>query len=231
MNNDAAFFIVSVLDLGIVFLLFRYGKEGLLTALIINLILVSVLGAALTSVFGFVTNAGNIYYAATFLSMNILLEHYGKKDAYKFLLLGFLSVAMFIILIQFSMKLDHLDESVPIINSLQTLFSFVPRVSLASLTAYLIAHLINIKFYDYLHTKYGKHHLWLRNIVSTSIAQAIDSLIFFTLAFYGTIGISNLLETIITGFFLKTDIALLSTPFLYLSYKLIKPKIAAKTEK
>ncbi len=82
---------------------------------------------------------------------------------------------------------------------------------------------LNIKIYWYFLKTTGRKNLWLRNIGSQIIAQILDSLIFFTIAFYGALPLNMLAEAMIIGFFLKAEITILSTPFLYLSYRLYKP--------
>jgi len=55
-------------------------------------------------------------------------------------------------------------------------------------------------------------HLWLRNNVSTMTAQAWDTVIFITIAFYGVLPVVPL---IIGQYIVKLIIAAMDTPFLY----------------
>jgi hypothetical protein len=56
----------------------------------------------------------------------------------------------------------------------------------------------------------------LRNNASTMVSQLIDTVLFITIAFYGTPGFPIL--TVIKGqYILKLLIAVLDTPFIYLS--------------
>jgi len=65
----------------------------------------------------------------------------------------------------------------------------------------------------------GERHLWLRNTASTVVSQFIDTLIFITIAFYGTMPVLPLMKG---QYFIKVLIALLDTPFVYLVVILIR---------
>ncbi|MGX8699488.1 MAG: queuosine precursor transporter, partial [bacterium] len=68
----------------------------------------------------------------------------------------------------------------------------------------------------------GKRFLWLRNNGSTLLSQAVDTVIFTTLAFWGTYPTPVFFSILITTYLFKAVVALLDTPFIYLSRK-IKP--------
>ena len=64
--------------------------------------------------------------------------------------------------------------------------------------------------------------LWLRNLVSTPISQALDSSVFVLIAFYGVL--PNLGEFILFVWAVKVAIAIVDTPFIYLSYRVLGKK-------
>jgi uncharacterized integral membrane protein (TIGR00697 family) len=59
----------------------------------------------------------------------------------------------------------------------------------------------------------------LRNTASTVVSQFIDTLIFITIAFYGTMPVFPLIKG---QYFIKVLIAVLDTPFVYLVVLLIR---------
>ncbi|MFH1091986.1 MAG: queuosine precursor transporter, partial [Pseudomonadota bacterium] len=63
--------------------------------------------------------------------------------------------------------------------------------------------------------------LWLRNNASTMVSQALDSVIFCTIAFWGVFPPDTFLQILITTYVLKFIIAVADTPFIYLA-KLLK---------
>lgn len=57
-----------------------------------------------------------------------------------------------------------------------------PRIAVASVTAFLAAQLLDVKIFDGLRAG----SWWRAPLVSSTIASAVDTLLFFSLAFYGT---------------------------------------------
>jgi uncharacterized integral membrane protein (TIGR00697 family) len=62
----------------------------------------------------------------------------------------------------------------------------------------------------------GGRHLWMRTIGSTIVGQAVDSLIFYPLAFAGAWSQETLLKVMATQFALKVAWEALLTPVTYL---------------
>jgi uncharacterized integral membrane protein (TIGR00697 family) len=70
--------------------------------------------------------------------------------------------------------------------------------------------------------------LWLRNNLSTLTSQAIDTLVFTSLAVYFEIFSAEIFWSVVAiNYFFKIIVALFDTPFIYLSkIKLFNPKNA-----
>jgi len=64
----------------------------------------------------------------------------------------------------------------------------------------------------------NNRHLWLRNSISTILSQLISSIMFVTIAFYGSFPILNV---IIDLWLIKVFLALLDVPFFYIAIKFI----------
>ncbi|HEY4522349.1 MAG TPA: hypothetical protein VJH91_01785 [Candidatus Paceibacterota bacterium] len=71
--NETVLIVTALLDLGIVLVAYMLGREWLYVTIVVNLLLISILGAKLVSVFGFSTNSGNVFYAAVFFATVSLL--------------------------------------------------------------------------------------------------------------------------------------------------------------
>ena len=65
-------------------------------------------------------------------------------------------------------------------------------------------------------------HLWLRNNASTIVSQAIDTVLFTTLAFAGKVSGRELVLMMTSVYGFKVLFALLDTPFCYLLVKWCK---------
>ena len=84
----------------------------------------------------------------------------------------------------------------------------------------MIAQIMDIYIYDYIHKKTGEKFLWFRNNASTLFTTLINNLLFWWLA------LGNVLDdwfaTAIAAYLLTVIIALCDTPFIYIAKK-IKP--------
>jgi queuosine precursor transporter len=219
MDNNALLFIaVALIDLSFVLFAWWLGKNYLVATILVNIILTSTFVGKLIPIFSWVTTAAEVFYASIFIATDILSEHHGKKEAYRSIWMGFFVLLMFTLFGRIAIEFTTIEESSATAEAMQQIFTAIPRIAIASFTAYLIAQSFDIWFFHAIGEKIGKQKLWLRNNVSTLTSQLLDSLIFFPLAFLGTIPVNVLLTLIMTGWLFKIPIALLDTPFMYLSY-------------
>ncbi|MFH1649731.1 MAG: queuosine precursor transporter, partial [Candidatus Woesearchaeota archaeon] len=127
---------------------------------------------------------------------------------------------MLLVVSQMMMRTQVLPFSQSMHDALITVFSFTPRLVLASLVAYFISQFHDVwAFHAWKRRTKGKH-LWLRNNASTIVSQFIDTVIVVVIAFYGVL--PGLIELILGIWILKVIIAMLDTPFMYLSGMVIK---------
>ena len=219
-------FIVAVL-VNFLFILFatRFGRGGLILMMSVNMILVSTFAPKLITVFGLLSNVGNIFYGSLFLASNLLIERYGKQAGYSAIWISFAGNILFIVMGQFALRLLGDPASLMVSDALSLVFSNVPRIALASIAAYLTVQYFNVWFYSWIKEKTAGGRLWLRHIASSTLAQFFDSIIFFTIAFVGVMETSVLIQAILVGFFLKTCIGVASTACMYLA-----PLIASEEE-
>ena len=202
MSNELIFIITTVGIFGFVLYCFLRGRRWLHAAIVINLIMISVFGAKLVNIFGGVTNVGNIFYVAVFFAGQLLVEHYGIKEGKRSVWLGFFSVLFFVIVGQLTVLYTGIPESDSASRSIETLFKFTPHLALASLLAYLFSQSLNIRLYAYLKGK-NWSTLWRRSLMSNIAGQFLDSVIFFSVAFIGSVTGGILFSAILTGFLVK----------------------------
>lgn len=169
--------------------------------------------------FGFVATLGNMVYATSFLVTDILSENYGKKEANKAVWIDFFSLIAVTVLMNLTLLFEPLkgDEFAQTTHeATNTIFSRMPRLAFAILTAYLLSQHHDVWAFHFWKNKDPAHkHLWLRNNASTMISQIIDSAIFVIIAFYGVFEIKVLFEVFLTTYFLKFIVAAADTPFVY----------------
>ncbi|MCK5588984.1 MAG: queuosine precursor transporter, partial [Candidatus Pacebacteria bacterium] len=176
--NEILFITFAFFCLSLVLVAFRMGKLYLFLLISVFTILMNIFVLKQFELFGLLITGGNILYGSLFLITDLLSEHYGKKEAFRAVIIGFLTSAFFVVALQFLLAfVPSVDDFAQ--DSLNTLFSIAPRILIGSMLAYLIAQSVDIILYDKIKSiKSSKNYLWLRNNGSTLISQAIDTFIF-----------------------------------------------------
>jgi hypothetical protein len=95
------------------------------------------------------------------------------------------------------------------------LFGLVPRITLASLVAYLVGSFLNAIIMSKMKVKTGGRHLWMRTIGSTFVGEGADSMVFNLVAFAGIFPLKQVIFIGISGFLLKTAYEIVATPLTY----------------
>jgi uncharacterized integral membrane protein (TIGR00697 family) len=104
-------------------------------------------------------------------------------------------------------------------EAFSTVLGSTSRIIVASFIAYLASQYHDVWAFHIWRKITRERHLWLRNTASTVVSQFIDTLIFITIAFYGTMPVLPLIKG---QYFIKVLIAVLDTPFVYLVIILIR---------
>ena len=204
----------------------RYGVEYII-AVMASLVVIANIIAGKIVVFGpFVVPAAVIVYASTFLITDILSEKWGKHEARKAVWAGFYANIVLVVAIYIAVNWTAAPFALDFSESFKSVLGIVPRITLASMVAYLLSQHHDIfAFHKWKDWTKGKH-LWLRNTASTAVSQAIDTGIFITIAFYGVMDIVPLL---VGQYVIKLIIAVIDTPFIY-GISWIMDKIPGRTE-
>lgn len=169
---------------------------------------------------------GTIMCSLAFLTSDIITEHYGTKAARLSIFLSFVTQIIFVIAMQ--LTLAYQPQTDVFFQPLQTIFSPMPRLFLASIFTYLLTQLLDVYLFSVIKNKLpARQWLWLRSFGATSIASFVDTIIFSTLAWYilapFPCGINKLVWTYILGTYVfRVFVIAWSTPIIYLSYKFKK---------
>ena len=170
---------------------------------------------------------GTVLFASTFLCTDILSEHFGKDKAQKNVLIGFVSFLFItiVMLITIGFNPSANDRAQ---DSLVNIFAPMSRFFIASMIAYLTSQYFDVWIYSNIKKLTMNRFLWLRNNLSTILSSLIDNIVFSILAwiilnpnpetFYNVIMIY-----IFGTYILRIFIALIDTPFMYLS-KIFLPR-------
>jgi uncharacterized integral membrane protein (TIGR00697 family) len=188
------------------------------------LLVANILAVKLVSIGGWVVPAGVIAYPLTFLFTDVITELYGRRIASRVVWLGFgVNILMVILVVG-----GKLLPPAPLWegqSAYESILGMVPRIVLASMVAYLISQHHDVFAFHFWREKTKGKFLWLRNNASTMVSQALDTGLFITIAFWGTVPTGVLENMLLTQYLIKLGIAALDTPFCYLLVGLLKERV------
>ena len=184
-----------------------------------NVMAVKVIG--LWNLFYF--DAGTITFPFAYMLGDVLTEIWGYKTARKVIFTTLLCNIVMVLCTQIGVWLpspDYLDSTAQAYN---TMFSYVPRIVIASLTGFLLGELCNAWLMEKIKKWTKGKRLWVRTIGSSAVAYWFDSLPFVLIAFAGTVSTHDLLLMIAFQYVSKLLIeAVLGTPMAYAVIKALR---------
>ena len=216
MSNETLFIVQSLISLMFALFAFKMGRKWLIAFLAVNVVLMNIFVLKQMTLFGMAATGGNVLYATVFLCTDLLAEHYGKKEALRAVRIGFFASVFFLVMTQFILKFMPNDWDFAQ-GSFETIFTLSPRIVGASMATYLVSQHLDVHIFHKIKKMTGGKLLWLRNNGSTFVSQFVDSAMFTLLAFYGVPGFEAIFQIIIFTWIIKIMIAVLDTPFMYLS--------------
>jgi len=170
--------------------------------------------------------AAVIIYIFTFPITDVIVEVYGKKEAQRTVRAGFITQVLALIFIAITIALPAApafgDQA-----SYETILSGGLRVVVASLISYMVSQNLDVFVFGQLKARHGQKKLWLRNNASTMTSQLVDTTIFITIAFYGTMPLAVLGGLILTQYAFKFVASIVLTPVVYLLVGLVKKQESA----
>ena len=188
------------------------------------LLVANIIAVKLVSIGGWVVPAGVIAYPLTFLFTDVISELYGRRIASRVIWVGFGANLLMVVLVFGGRLLPPAPfwEGQP---AYESILGMVPRIVLASMAAYLISQHHDVFAFHFWRRKTKARFLWLRNNASTMVSQGLDTGLFITIAFWGTVPTGILLNMLLTQYVIKLAIAVCDTPFCYLLVALLKDKV------
>ncbi|MFT5434830.1 MAG: putative integral membrane protein (TIGR00697 family) [Myxococcota bacterium] len=181
---------------------------------IVSLVVANMVAAKLFVFSGIVLVVGLIPYPVTFLATDLMCEVYGQKRANTVVFLGF-ALSLYVLLI---LKLGEAAppfEAVNVQHEYEVIFGNSARAIFASMVAYLVAQLIDVRLFHFWKRVTNGRHLWLRNNGSTVLSQMVDSILVVSILFADKMSFEQLVQTIVAGYVFKLIAALVDTPLFY----------------
>lgn len=115
---------------------------------------------------------------------------------------------------------DYLEGTA---EAYDTVFNYVPRIILGSLTGFLMGELSNSWIMEQIRHRTKGRHLWVRTIGSYIIGYFFDTVPFVLIAFAGVLTTRDILLMIALQYLIKLCIeAVFGTPMAYAAISLLK---------
>jgi uncharacterized integral membrane protein (TIGR00697 family) len=173
----------------------------------------------------FELSVGILPYPLTFLITDLISEIYGKAKANQVVITGIFASFFSIGILLLADFVPALANSPINDQTFKTVFSMSPLAVFASMIAYLIAQLVDIRIYHFWKRKTNGKMLWLRNNFSTFSSQFIDSvMVIGLLCLFSILSWDLFWGLVFSAFIFKVIIAFLDTPLLYLFVWLFRKK-------
>jgi uncharacterized integral membrane protein (TIGR00697 family) len=172
----------------------------------------------------FIISAGVLPYPITFLITDILSEIYGRKKTNRVILVGFAASFFVLGILKSSMYFNAVSFSPVSDLDFDQMFGNSWRVVMASMLAYLIAQLVDVRLFHFWKDLTKKKHLWLRNNASTVFSQLVDTTLVVLVLFLGVRSNDEIFVLIVDGWLFKVLCAFIDTPFLYAATYLFRRK-------
>jgi hypothetical protein len=178
------------------------------------LIAANITAVKLISVFDLLLPAAIVIFPVSYILGDVLTEVYGYRQARCVIWLGFLCNLIVVATIWIGMILpaaSFWDGQ----EAYERILGSTPRILAASFLAYLIGEFANAFVLAKMKIATKGRFLWARTIGSTLVGQGLDSTIFITLAFAGTIPPEALVAAIVTQWLVKSAYEAAATPVTY----------------
>jgi len=229
-HQDLLWICTLFLDLGLTVVMYRlFGKEGLLGCIVLSILLANLQGPKLTIILGFQTTLGVIFYSSIFFATDLMSERYGRAEAGKAVLIGFGVSCIIVLMLSVALLFEPSDrpETAEFSRTIQTSFEnildFTPRFVFGSLLAYLLSQSFDVWLFHRIKRATNGKYLWLRNNLSTITSQAVDTLIYSFVVWWGVVDLQTALQLGVVKYGFKVAIAAIDTPFIYWARSWTRP--------
>jgi queuosine precursor transporter len=204
-----------------VFKPYRYLE--VITGLFVAVLLISNIASTKFVRFGsFDLDGGTLLFPLSYIFGDILTEVYGYAKSRRIIWTGFLAALMMSLTFALVAALPAGSGSEALDAAFNQVLGQVPRIVFASLIAYVVGEFVNAYTLARLKLLTAGRHFWLRAIGSTLAGQAIDTLLFVTIAFVGVVGAPPLLAIIGSNYLFKLLVEILLLPLTYSAIAVLK---------
>jgi queuosine precursor transporter len=213
---------------------FRYFDYAM-AAFVAILLLSNLIGAAkLATVSGFTFGAGILFFPVSYVLGDVLTEVYGYANARRCVWAGtvaliFMAFMSYVVVAMPpaaswgcassgdpAFARPGVDAGTICQSTYVSVFGSTWRIVLASVIAFWAGEFVNAFVLAKMKILTQGKHLWTRTIGSTVFGQAVDSLLFYPIAFLGVWETNDVLMVLVTNWALKVLWEVVLTPVTYM---------------
>jgi len=195
---------------------FRY-YDLLVHVFVVLLLISNLVGQKITALGPVRVGGAQLLFPLTYIFGDVFTEVYGYGASRRAIWIGFFASGLLSLMCVFMVWLPP----APGWNNqaaYRTVFYQVPRMVAASLIAYWCGEFANSFVIAKMKLWTNGKYLWTRTVGSTVVGQAVDTIVFMTLAFGGSLTASLVASLIVWGYLFKVVYEVLATP---LTYKIV----------
>ncbi|HMN15837.1 MAG TPA: queuosine precursor transporter [Bellilinea sp.] len=187
---------------------------GLVSGYITLQLVADVAAAKIIDAWGLTLPAGTFVFALTFTWRDMLHKRLGKEWARAAIVTAALCNLAMVLYFLFAISLP------PAVfwenqDAFDATLGITWRIALASIVAEVVSELLDTEVYHVLVQRVPSRHQYLRVLGSNIVSLPVDSFIFATLAFGGTMGMSALWSVIKGQIVFKAIVTAISLPGIY----------------
>ena len=171
-------------------------------------------------------SAGILFFPISYIFGDILTEVYGYARDRRVVWAGFAALvfASFMAWVVVSLPPGPSDYMKSYQPALEAVFGNAWRIAAGSIIAFTCGSFANSYVLAKMKLLTNGKYLWSRTIGSTIVGEAVDSSLFYVIAFYGIWQTEDLLKVILAQYLLKTAWEVLMTPVTYKVVGFLKRK-------
>lgn len=200
----------------------EYRYLDLITGLFVAVLLISNVASTKILDFGWFTfDGGTLLFPLSYIFGDILTEVYGYERSRRVIWLGFFTTALMAGILTI---VGALPPSAGWMHqeAFDAILGQTPRIVVASLLAFWSGEFTNSYVLAKMKVLTKGRWLWTRTIGSTLAGEAVDTALFVTVAFAGTIETGILATIIVSNYIFKCSVEAIFTPVTYAVVRRLK---------
>lgn len=193
----------------------RYRYIDLITASFVAVLLISNIASTKILTLGPLSfDGGTILFPLAYIFGDVLTEVYGYRRSRRVIWTGFAWICIAALVFTLVDRLPP-SEGWSGQSSYHAILGQVPRIVAASLIAYFAGEFSNSFILAKLKILTHGRWLWIRTIGSTLVGEALDTALFLSIAFWGTLPGALLATVFLSNYVFKVGVEALFTPVTY----------------